>query len=213
MTLITQRVTPFLWYPSEAEKAAETYVKIFGGSSRIVSTTPMSVEFELEGQRLVGFNGGPYKEFNEAISLSVSCADQAEVDYFWEKLVEGGTPSRCGWLKDRWGLSWQVVPKGLPGLLFGSDPAGAQRAMQAMMPMAKLDIGVLERAYRGEGRGGCRAPSGAGSLSKAGVAAVCAAPKGWGWSPRDRSCWIRTRVKEGSGATGTLSHGLGVRGG
>jgi predicted 3-demethylubiquinone-9 3-methyltransferase (glyoxalase superfamily) len=151
MTLITQRVTPFLWYPSEAEKAAETYVKIFGGSSRIVSATPMSVEFELEGQRLVGFNGGPYKEFNEAISLSVSCADQAEVDYFWEKLVEGGTPSRCGWLKDRWGLSWQVVPKGLPGLLFGSDPAGAQRAMQAMMPMAKLDIGVLERAYRGEG--------------------------------------------------------------
>jgi predicted 3-demethylubiquinone-9 3-methyltransferase (glyoxalase superfamily) len=108
-----------------------------------------SVEWELDGQRFVGINGGPNFKFTEAVSLSISCEDQDEVDYFWEKLTEGGEESQCGWLKDRFGLSWQVVPKGMSEVFAGEDPERARRAMQAMLKMRKLDVEELRRAADG----------------------------------------------------------------
>jgi predicted 3-demethylubiquinone-9 3-methyltransferase (glyoxalase superfamily) len=112
----------------------------------------MSVTFELEGQPFIALNGGPIFKFSEALSLFVNCKDQREVDYFWDKLVDGGTPSKCGWLKDRWGLSWQVVPRALGECLGGPDRAGAQRAMEAMLVMGKLDVQKLKDAYAGKSR-------------------------------------------------------------
>ncbi len=109
----------------------------------------MSVSFELEGQPFIALNGGPMYKFTEAVSLFVECRDQREVDYFWKKLGDGGEPGRCGWLKDRWGLSWQVIPRALGECLGGPDKAGAQRAMEAMLKMGKLDIKKLKDAYRG----------------------------------------------------------------
>jgi len=145
----THRVTPFLWYDGQAEEAARFYVSVFGKGSRVKSASPMSVTFELEGQPFIALNGGPMFKFTEAVSLFVDCKDQREVDRFWKKLTAGGAPGRCGWLKDRFGLSWQVVPRALGECLGGPDRAGAQRAMEAMLKMGKLEVKALRAAYRG----------------------------------------------------------------
>jgi predicted 3-demethylubiquinone-9 3-methyltransferase (glyoxalase superfamily) len=155
-----QKITPFLWYENQAEQAAKFYTSIFKNSrildvSRFGEGVPtptgsvILVTFELEGQQLIALNGGPEFKFNESISLFVSCETQAEVDYYWERLTEGGEEGQCGWLKDRFGLSWQVAPVQLNDYLGGSDPEGARRAMQAMLPMKKLDIEKLRKAYEG----------------------------------------------------------------
>lgn len=133
MSVRRHRVTPFLWYDGAAEEAARHYVSVFKKGSRLTSVSPMSVTFELEGQPLIALNGGPTFKFSEAVSLFVDCRDQREVDYYWEQLGDRGTEGRCGWLKDRWGLSWQVVPRALHKLINGRDRAGAQRAMEAML--------------------------------------------------------------------------------
>jgi predicted 3-demethylubiquinone-9 3-methyltransferase (glyoxalase superfamily) len=156
-------ITPFLWFDHNAEEAANFYVAIFPDShidkiARSPADNPsmregevMTVDFTLAGRPYIALNGGPDFHFTEAISLWIDCQDQAEVDRYWELLIaNGGEPSVCGWLKDRFGLSWQVVPKRMSELLAGDDRAGAERAMQAMLQMTKLDIGQLERAYAGE---------------------------------------------------------------
>ena len=145
-------ITPFLWYESQAEEAATFYASIFP-RSKIVTVTRagdqvMAVELELEGQRVVALNGRPPFQFNESFSFLVSCETQQEIDELWAKLTaNGGSPGRCGWLKDRFGLSWQVAPKALPKLLGGSDPARTKRVVDAMMPMSKLDLARLRQAY------------------------------------------------------------------
>lgn len=149
MALRSSRITPFLWYDGQAEEAARYYVSVFRKDSRVTSVSPMSVTFKLEGRPFMALNGGPRYKFNEAFSLFVDCRDQEEVDYYWKALGRGGEPGRCGWLKDRWGLSWQVVPRALGACLRGTDKAGAQRAMAAMLKMGKLDVKKLEKAYRG----------------------------------------------------------------
>ncbi len=149
-------IRPFLWFGQNAEAAAHFYVSIFK-NSRIVSVmpsadpkTPMGVELELDGQRLIAFNGGPHYKLTEAVSLMVHCETQEEVDYFWNALTaDGGAPSRCGWLKDKFGLSWQVIPQALTTLLSDKDPAKAGRAMQAMLGMSKIDISALRAAHAG----------------------------------------------------------------
>ena len=155
-----QKITPCLWFDREAEAAVEHYMGIFA-NSRIVNLsrygegaqlpkgTALVVQFELEGQRFQALNGGPMFKFTEAISMSVRCEDQAEVDHFWDKLSAGGQPSRCGWLKDKFGLSWQVVPSMLGEVMGGPDAVRAQRVMSALMGMTKLDIDGLKRAYAG----------------------------------------------------------------
>jgi predicted 3-demethylubiquinone-9 3-methyltransferase (glyoxalase superfamily) len=155
-----QRIRPNLWFDTEAEEAAEFYVSIFD-SSRVVNVTRytdagpreagmvMTVEFELDGQRFVGINGGPEFTFDEAMSLEIVCEDQEEVDYYWERLTDGGEESQCGWLKDRYGVSWQVVPKGMDEVFSDPDPERAKRAMEAMLKMRKLDIGALRAAADG----------------------------------------------------------------
>ena len=155
-----QRITTNLWFDNEAEEAANYYCSIFE-NSRIVSVahyneagprpagTVMVVEWELDGQRFVGINGGPEFTFSEAVSLQVNCKDQAEVDYYWEKLTDGGEEGPCGWCKDRYGLSWQVTPKGMDELFQDDDPARAERAMKAMFEMKKLDVAELQRAADG----------------------------------------------------------------
>jgi predicted 3-demethylubiquinone-9 3-methyltransferase (glyoxalase superfamily) len=150
MTLQVHRVTPFLWYDGEAEEAARFYVSIFKKGSRVTSVSPMSVTFELEKQPFIALNGGPLVKFSEALSLFVHCKDQREVDYYWTALKRGGQTSKCGWLKDRWGLSWQVVPRALAECLGGRDKAGAQRAMVAMLKMEKINVAKLRAAYRGK---------------------------------------------------------------
>jgi predicted 3-demethylubiquinone-9 3-methyltransferase (glyoxalase superfamily) len=162
MATITQRITPMLWFDGQAEDAARFYVSVFkdskiGTISRYGSNGPgpagsvMVVSFELEGQRFTALNGGPQYTINEAVSFVVDCETQEEVDYFWDTLSEGGDEQAqmCGWLKDRYGVSWQIVPTALPRYLGGPDPDGAQRAMQAMLKMKKLDIAALKRAYDG----------------------------------------------------------------
>lgn len=144
-----QKITTFLWFDNQAQEAAEFYCSIFK-NSKILSSSPMSVTFQLEGQTFMALNGGPQFKFTEAISLFVNCADQTEVDSLWEKLLAGGgTESRCGWLKDRYGLSWQVIPKRLGELLGDRDPKRAQRATQAMLKMSKIDVAALEHAADG----------------------------------------------------------------
>ena len=143
-----QRISPCLWFDGVGRQAADFYVSIFD-KSRIVRDGGMTIVFELDGVRFIALNGGPMFRFNEAVSMSVSCADQAEVDRYWTALCDGGAPGRCGWLKDRFGLSWQIVPDAMGSLLGGPDAAGARRAMQAMMGMSKLDIAALQRAYDG----------------------------------------------------------------
>jgi predicted 3-demethylubiquinone-9 3-methyltransferase (glyoxalase superfamily) len=158
MVTIAQRITPFLWYDTQAEEAANFYVSVFKNSKVVgvvrygdVGPGPkgsvMTVEFELEGLKFVGLNGGPHFKFTEAVSFAISCATQEEVDYFWEKLTaDGGQESQCGWLKDKYGLSWQVVPSRAIELLKDKDAAKSQRVMQAIMPMKKIDIATLEKA-------------------------------------------------------------------
>jgi predicted 3-demethylubiquinone-9 3-methyltransferase (glyoxalase superfamily) len=155
-----QRITPSLWFDTEAEEAADFYTSVFK-DSRVVGLTRyteagprepgtvMSVEFELDGQRFVGINGGPQFTFSEAVSLQVNCETQDEVDYYWERLSDGGEEGPCGWLKDRYGLSWQVVPTGMDELFADPDPKRAKRAMEAMREMGKLDIAALRRAADG----------------------------------------------------------------
>jgi predicted 3-demethylubiquinone-9 3-methyltransferase (glyoxalase superfamily) len=153
-----QKITPFLWFDSQAEEAANFYISIFP-DSKIVKIVPqgesgsgpagtaMVVEFELAGLRFVALNGGPLFKFTEAVSFVVNCDSQDEVDHYWEKLSAGGTPIECGWLKDRFGLAWQIVPTLLPKLLGDADPTKAGRVMKAMMGMKKLDIAGLQKAY------------------------------------------------------------------
>lgn len=152
-----QKITPFLWFDTQAEEAANFYVSIFENSkigkvSRYGEAGPgpkgsvMVISFQLEGLEFTALNGGPNFKFTPAISLLVSCDTQAEVDHFWEKLSEGGRKDRCGWLQDKYGLSWQIVPTALSRLMSTPDREKANRVMQAMLKMDKLDIGTLERA-------------------------------------------------------------------
>lgn len=143
-----QRITPFLWYDGKALAAAKFYCTVFK-KSKILSASPMSVTFELDGQLFYALNSGSPFKFTPAISFFVGCKDQKEVDYYWERLLKGGKPSRCGWLTDRFGLSWQVVPQALGECIGGKNKIGAQRAMEAMMHMVKLDVRKLEAAYKG----------------------------------------------------------------
>jgi predicted 3-demethylubiquinone-9 3-methyltransferase (glyoxalase superfamily) len=152
-----QKITPFLWFNDNAEEAANFYVSVFPNSqltdvARMGEGGPaLTVAFTLNGEDFVGLNGGPVHTFTEAVSFVIDCETQEEVDRYWETLTaDGGQPGDCGWLKDRFGLSWQVVPRRLPELLTDSDPARAQRAMQAMMQMHKIDIAALEAAANGE---------------------------------------------------------------
>ena len=170
---ITQRIQPCLWFDDKAEEAARFYVGIFR-NSRIVRTTRygkagfeihgrpegsvMTVEFELDGQKFTALNGGPYFKFNEAVSLEIHCETQDEIDYYWDKLTPGGDPKaqQCGWLKDRFGLSWQVVPSELTEMLTDETSESSQRAFEAMLGMKKLDIDELRRVYEGESAGARR---------------------------------------------------------
>lgn len=154
--------TTCLWFDGQAEEAAQHYVSIFkdgklGRTVRYSEAGPgtpgsvLTVDFEVNGQKFVGLNGGPEFTFNEAISFQIHCADQEEVDYYWNRLLEGGGQEiQCGWVKDKFGVSWQVVPQVLLEMIADSDPAKAKRAMDAMMPMVKLDIATLQKAYAGE---------------------------------------------------------------
>ena len=151
-----QKITPFLWFDMQAEEAMNFYTSIFK-NSKVLGVTPgpngraISVNFELEGQEFIGLNAGPQFKFNESISFLVDCKTQAEVDELWEKLTaDGGEEGRCGWLKDKYGLSWQIIPIALNELLSDPDPEKAGRAMQAMLEMNKIDIEGLQRAYNGQ---------------------------------------------------------------
>lgn len=155
-----QKISTCLWFDNEAEEAAEFYVSVFD-DSRILDVSrygeggpgpageAITAEFEIEGRRFLALNGGAPSNFTEAVSFVVGCADQEEVDRYWAALTAGGSESQCGWLKDRYGVSWQIVPSVLGSLLGGPDPEGAQRAMQAMLGMRKLDIAALQSAYEG----------------------------------------------------------------
>jgi predicted 3-demethylubiquinone-9 3-methyltransferase (glyoxalase superfamily) len=140
-----QRITPFLWFDNNAEEAMNFYLSVFK-DGKAISASPMSVVFELNGQRFYGLNGVPHFKFTEAVSFFVDCEDQAEVDMLWEKLSEGGEKSRCGWLKDKFGLSWQIIPTVLGELLNDPDEGRSSRAMEAMMKMDKIIIADLENA-------------------------------------------------------------------
>jgi predicted 3-demethylubiquinone-9 3-methyltransferase (glyoxalase superfamily) len=156
------KIAPCLWFDGQAEEAAKFYTGLFPNSriekvNRAAADTPsgpegsvLNVDFTLAGQQFIGLNGGPDFKFNESISFSIDCEDQAEVDRYWEKLVEGGGEhSVCGWLKDRYGVSWQVIPRELPEMLNGPDHEGAARAMQAMLEMTKIDVAKIREAYEG----------------------------------------------------------------
>ena len=160
-----QKITPFLWFDGNAEEAAKFYTGIFK-KSRIgkiaryhksganatgrPAGSVMTIEFELEGQTFVALNGGPHFKFNEAISFVVNCKTQAELDYYWKRLSAGGKEVECGWLKDKYGVAWQIVPELVWKWLTGKDAAAAQRVMAAVLQMTKLDIGKLKKAYDGE---------------------------------------------------------------
>ena len=154
------KITPNLWFDTEAEEAADFYISVFKNSrvvnvARYTEAGPreagmvMTVEFELDGQRFVGINGGPQFTFDEAVSFQIDCDTQDDVDYYWERLSEGGKEGPCGWLRDKYGLSWQVVPTGMDELFADPDPERARRAMEAMLKMSKLDIAVLQSAADG----------------------------------------------------------------
>ncbi len=158
MMITKQKITPFLWFDNQAEEAANFYVSIFknsritgidryGAAGPLPKGTVMTVSFDLEGQGLIALNGGPEYKFTEAISFFVNCETQAEVDELWAKLSAGGEEGPCGWLKDKYGLSWQIVPTILPALLSDPDPEKSQRVMRAMLQMKKIDISALKRAY------------------------------------------------------------------
>lgn len=143
-----QKIVTFLWFDNKASEAAKFYCSVFK-NSKIINDHPLVVTFELNGQKFMAINGGPKFKFTEAISLLIECETQDEVDHYWEKLCEGGNESQCGWLKDKYGLSWQVVPT-IVGKLMSGEPAKAQRAMQALLQMRKLDIATLQNAYDGK---------------------------------------------------------------
>ena len=160
-----QKITPFLWFDDKAEEAANFYVSLFKNSNigdiarydeagAKAAGRPkgsvMVIEFQLEEQEFVGLNGGPHFKFTEAVSFVVNCETQPEVDEFWAKLSEGGEEGQCGWLKDKYGLSWQVVPTVLSKLLKDKDPKKSKRVMEAMLQMKKIDIQILKRAYEGQ---------------------------------------------------------------
>lgn len=149
------KITPFLWFDTQAEEAMKFYVSVFKNSKVLgVSRGPdgraFSVSFQLDGQEFMGLNAGPQYKFSEAVSFFVSCEDQAEVDYYWNKLTaDGGEESMCGWCKDKYGLSWQVIPRQLGELMGDPDPARSQRVMQAMLQMNKIVIADLQKAHEG----------------------------------------------------------------
>lgn len=166
MEIRTQKITPYLWFDSQAEEAAEFYTSIFknsrmghisryGKEGHEIHKRPegsaMTVSFEIEGMEFVGLNGGPVFEFNEAVSFHITCESQEEIDYYWDRLSEGGDPraQQCGWLKDRFGVSWQVVPRALHQMLGDPDTTKSQRAMKVMLQMKKFDIDALQRAFDG----------------------------------------------------------------
>lgn len=148
------KITPYLWFDKEAEEAMNLYCSIFK-NSKVISVSKFSeeagatvVEFELEGQRFTAFNAGPQFKFTEAISFYVDCENQEEVDYYWDKFISsGGEESQCGWLKDKFGVSWQIVPRRLIELMTDKDPVKAKRVVDAMMEMQKIDVEALEKAY------------------------------------------------------------------
>lgn len=161
MSMTAHGITPCLWFDTQAEEAAKFYASVFkdakiGKTSRYGNEgvevhgkqpgTVMTVAFEIAGQKFLALNGGPHFKFNEAVSFQISCDSQEEVDYFWSKLCEGGEESQCGWLKDKFGLSWQVIPKVLPELLMNENSEKARRAMRAMLQMRKIDIAALNAA-------------------------------------------------------------------
>ena len=164
MAQIRQRITPFLWYDDNAEEAAKFYVSVFA-NSRIVAVSRydadtakavgrppgsvMTVSFELSGQTFTALNGGPTFKLNEAVSFVVNCDGQEEVDHYWNTLAAGGQEVECGWVKDKFGLSWQIIPTGLMEMLQDKDPAKSARVMAAVMKMKKLDLPTLQRAYEG----------------------------------------------------------------
>jgi predicted 3-demethylubiquinone-9 3-methyltransferase (glyoxalase superfamily) len=163
------RIVPCLWFAEEAEEAARFYIEVFKKNSRIKAITRygsagvevhgrppgsvMTVEFELDGQRFTALNGGPAFTFNEAVSFQIMCDTQTEIDYYWDRLTAGGDPKaqQCGWLKDRFGLSWQVVPKGMEEMLKDPESPGARSAFEAMLRMKKIDMDDLQRAYDSAG--------------------------------------------------------------
>lgn len=160
-----QKVTPFLWFDNQVMDAAKFYVSVFknskilndshyGDEGQEITGKPkgevMVVQFELDGQKFSALNGGPHFKFTEAISFLIDCKDQEEVDYYWNKLSEGGQESQCGWLKDKFGLSWQVVPEALSELMSDPDEAKSDRVMAAMLKMTKLDAATLKKAYEGK---------------------------------------------------------------
>ena len=157
-----QRITPFLWFNDDAEAAVRFYVSVFK-NARIGQTTRytkesseasgqpagsvMTIAFELDGQQFTAINGGPHFKFTEAVSFVVNCDSQDEIDHYWDKLSEGGETQQCGWLKDRFGLSWQIVPSEMPHLMGNASPAQSQKMMEAVMTMTKLNIAALKQAY------------------------------------------------------------------
>ena len=164
MPAIRQKISPCLWFDTQAEQAANFYVSVFkNGRIKAVSRyseagrdvhgkeagSVMVVDFEIEGQSFTALNGGPLFKFNEAVSFQVMCDSQDEIDHFWNALTDGGRESQCGWLKDKFGLSWQVVPSQLPQMLSGNDAARQDRMMTAVMGMKKYDLAALQRAYAG----------------------------------------------------------------
>ena len=146
--MASHKITPFLWFDNQAEAAARFYTSVFK-NSKLLNVTPMVVNFAIEGQEIIALNGGPRFQFSEAVSLLVNCDSQDEVDYYWSRLTaDGGQESMCGWLKDKFGFSWQIVPVQLSKLLGDKDRERAGRVMQAMLQMKKLDIATLERALQ-----------------------------------------------------------------
>lgn len=165
MPTIKQRITPFLWFDTEAEEAAKFYTSVFedsrvkrisryGEAGREVhgkeAGSVMTVEFEIDGQAFVALNGGPQIKFNEAISFQVLCDTQNEIDHFWSKLSQGGSEGQCGWLKDKYGVSWQIVPSILPRMMANADGAKKERVMNALLKMTKFDVETPQRAYAAE---------------------------------------------------------------
>jgi len=161
MQMTATRITPCLWFDSQAEEAVKFYASVFKNSKigKIShygkegfevhgrkAGTVMTVEFEIEGQKFVALNGGPHFQFNEAVSFQIHCETQAEIDHFWSKLTEGGKEQPCGWVKDRFGLSWQVIPNALPQMLMDENSEKAQRVMKSMLQMRKIDLDALKRA-------------------------------------------------------------------
>jgi predicted 3-demethylubiquinone-9 3-methyltransferase (glyoxalase superfamily) len=142
------KLTPFLWFNTNVEEVAKYYSSIFK-NAKVEFASPGMASFELEGQQFMALNGGPQFKFTEAVSFFIHCVDQAEVDYYWEKLSSGGEAGQCGWLKDKYGLSWQVVPDAFNKLMAGGDPEKSQRVMEALLKMTKIEVETLQKAYDG----------------------------------------------------------------